>query len=207
MSSKETCPLSFQDSISPDQTPRLAEADLDLFCSLCPFTVRTTRPVKCDIFSQRYQSQPITKKFQKHCLYFLNLQKPCQNISLQNIMHNFLSAVYRKNLSIRTDRTDKTVKTLIRLLLKEQSDQGLHCLSFYLLHLHIILQRKPKLFNFKIFFNTYIRCSDSKSFHLKIIVDSLWVQKMITLGSYSYNNVSFRSSRKPENQMKSCLVC
>ena len=28
-------------------------------------TVRTTRPEKCDIFSQRYQ--PITKKFQKHC--------------------------------------------------------------------------------------------------------------------------------------------
>ena len=42
-------------------------------------------------------------------------------------MHNFLSVLYRKNVSIRTDRTDKTVKTLIRLLLKEQSDQGLHC--------------------------------------------------------------------------------
>ena len=45
----------------------------------------------------------------------------------QNIMHTFQSAVYRKNLSIRTDRTDKTVKTLIRLLLVEQSDQDLHC--------------------------------------------------------------------------------
>ena len=30
-------------------------------------TVRTTRPEKCDIFTQRYQSQPINKKFQKHC--------------------------------------------------------------------------------------------------------------------------------------------
>ena len=30
-------------------------------------TVRTTRPEKCDIFSQRYQSEPITKTFQKHC--------------------------------------------------------------------------------------------------------------------------------------------
>ena len=29
--------------------------------------VRTTRPEKCDIFAQRYQSQPITTKFQKHC--------------------------------------------------------------------------------------------------------------------------------------------
>ena len=44
--------------------------------------VSTTRPEKCDIFAQRYQSQPITTKFQKHCLYFLNLQKPCKNISL-----------------------------------------------------------------------------------------------------------------------------
>ena len=30
---------------------------------------------------------------------------------------------------------------------------------------------------------------------------------MITLGSYSYNNVSFRASRKRENHMKSGLVC
>ena len=30
---------------------------------------------------------------------------------------------------------------------------------------------------------------------------------MITMGSYSLNNVSFRSNRKPENQMKSGLVC
>ena len=52
----------------------------------------------------------------------------------QNIMHNFLSVVDRKNLSIRTDRTDEIVKTLIRLLLEEQSEQGLHSLSFYLLH-------------------------------------------------------------------------
>ena len=29
--------------------------------------VRTTRPERCDIFAQRYQSQPITTKFQKHC--------------------------------------------------------------------------------------------------------------------------------------------
>ena len=44
-------------------------------------TVRTTRPEKCDIFAQRYQSQPITK-IPKTRTYFLNLQKPCQNIPL-----------------------------------------------------------------------------------------------------------------------------
>ena len=34
----------------------------------------------------------------------------------------------------RTDRSRQTVKTQIRLLLEEPSDQGLHCLLF---HLHL----------------------------------------------------------------------
>ena len=33
-------------------------------------------------------------------------------------------------LSFRTDRSGQTVQTQIRLLLEEQSDQGLHCLLF-----------------------------------------------------------------------------
>ena len=37
-------------------------------------------------------------------------------------------------LSFRTDRSRQTVQTQLRLLLEEQSDQGLHCLQF-LLHL------------------------------------------------------------------------
>ena len=36
--------------------------------------------------------------------------------------------------SFRTDRSGQTVQTQIRLLLQEQSDQGLHCLLF---HLHL----------------------------------------------------------------------
>ena len=39
------------------------------------------------------------------------------------------------NISFRTNRSKQTVQTLIRLLLEEQSDQGLHCL---LLHLHLL---------------------------------------------------------------------
>ena len=35
-------------------------------------------------------------------------------------------------LSFRTDRSGQTVQTQIRLLLEEQSDQGLHCLLFRL---------------------------------------------------------------------------
>ena len=33
-------------------------------------------------------------------------------------------------LSFQTDRSGQTVQTEIRLLLEEQSDQGLHCLQF-----------------------------------------------------------------------------
>ena len=37
-------------------------------------------------------------------------------------------------LSFGTDRSRQTVQTQVRLLLEEQSDQGLHCLLF---HLHL----------------------------------------------------------------------
>ena len=82
---------------------------------------------------------------------FLTFRNHVKIFLSQNILHNVSNVVYCKNLSIRTNRSDKTVKTLIRLLLEEQSDQVLHCLSFFLLHLHTILQGKPKLFNFRIF--------------------------------------------------------
>ena len=39
----------------------------------------------------------------------------------------------------RSDRSEQTVQTQIRLLIEEQSDQGLHCLLFHLhqlFHLH-----------------------------------------------------------------------
>ena len=42
----------------------------------------------------------------------------------------FFSRNTVKNLSIKTDRSAETVQAQIRLLLKEQSDLGLHCLPF-----------------------------------------------------------------------------
>ena len=42
-------------------------------------------------------------------------------------------------LSFRTDRPGQTVQTQIRLLLEEQSDQGLHCLQFRLHRLDSLL--------------------------------------------------------------------
>ena len=44
-------------------------------------------------------------------------------------------------LSFRTDRSGQTVQTQIRLLLEEQSDQGLHCLLFHLQ----LLKKYPKV--------------------------------------------------------------
>ena len=42
-------------------------------------------------------------------------------------------------LSFRTDMPGQTVQTQIRLLLEEQSDQGLHCLQFRLHRLDSLL--------------------------------------------------------------------
>ena len=42
---------------------------------------------------------------------------------------------YGMILSFRTDKSEQTVQTQIRLLLEEQSDQGLHCLLF---HWHLL---------------------------------------------------------------------
>ena len=51
-------------------------------------------------------------------------------------------------LSFRTDRPRQTVQTQIRLLLEEQSDQGLHCLQFRLHLLGALLFSKAILFKF-----------------------------------------------------------
>ena len=98
---------------------------------------------------------------------FLTFRNHVKIFLCQNILHNVSNVVYCKNLSIRTNRSDKTVKALIRLLLEEQSDQDLHCFSFYLLHLHIILQGKPKLFNFRIFSILISVVPIFRRFHLK----------------------------------------
>ena len=51
-------------------------------------------------------------------------------------------------LSFRIDRSKQTVKTQIRLLLEEQSDQGLHCLPFCLYLLDALFYSKTTLYNF-----------------------------------------------------------
>ena len=48
-------------------------------------------------------------------------------------------------LSVQTDRRGQTVQTQIRLLLEEQSDQGLHCLPFCLHRLDSLLYGKSHI--------------------------------------------------------------
>ena len=52
-------------------------------------------------------------------------------------------------LSFRTDRSGQTVQTQIRLLLEEQSDQGLHYLQYCLNPLDALLDGKTSFFKFK----------------------------------------------------------
>ena len=51
-------------------------------------------------------------------------------------------------LNFRTDRFGQTVQTQIRLLLEEQSDQGLHCLLFPLHVLNKVPSGLASLFEF-----------------------------------------------------------
>ena len=60
------------------------------------------------------------------------------DVSINNPMHDVekkcMANVTVMILSFRTYRSGQTVQTQIRLLLEEQSDQGLHCLLFHLHH-------------------------------------------------------------------------
>ena len=64
----------------------------------------------------------------------------CRVFKIEIQVFYFLSVVHWVQaptvmiLNFRTDRSGQTVQTQIRLLLEEQSDQGLHCLLF---HLHV----------------------------------------------------------------------
>ena len=60
--------------------------------------------------------------------------------------------------SFRTDRSGQTVPTQIRLLLEEQSDQGLHRLQFPLHRLDKLLYRKATLFKLQGDYSKFFWC-------------------------------------------------
>ena len=53
-----------------------------------------------------------------------------------------------RTLSFRTNRSRQKVQTQIRLLLEEQSDQGLHCLLFHLHNFDKVPKGLASLFEF-----------------------------------------------------------
>ena len=61
-------------------------------------------------------------------------------------------------LCFGTDRSQQTVETKIRLLLKKQSDQGLRCLSFHQHLLDALIQCYIKLFYCKDNYGNCLRC-------------------------------------------------
>ena len=65
-------------------------------------------------------------------------------VSILNTFNKYITEII---LNIGTDRSEQTVQTQIRLLLMEQSDQGLLCLLFCLHFLNTILHCKIQLFH------------------------------------------------------------
>ena len=61
-------------------------------------------------------------------------------------------------LCIGTDRSQQTVQTKIRLLLKKQSDQVLHCLPVHQRLLDASMQCYIKLFYFQDNYGNCLRC-------------------------------------------------
>ena len=68
-------------------------------------------------------------------------------------------------LCIGTDRSQQTVQTKIRLLLKKQSDQGLRCLPFHQHLLDALMQCYIKLFYFKDNYGNCLRCPKFYNFY------------------------------------------
>ena len=58
-------------------------------------------------------------------------------------IHVFVILIYRI-LSVGKDKRDQTVQTLVRLLLKEQSNQRLRCSAFHLYLLNALLSCRTK---------------------------------------------------------------
>ena len=64
-------------------------------------------------------------------------------------MHHVSGVITVQILCIGTDRSQQTVQTKIRLLLKKQSDQGLRCLPVHQHLLDALVQCYIKLFYFR----------------------------------------------------------
>ena len=85
-------------------------------------------------------------------LYFIT---PTQNDTFISTVTQHYTVII---LNIGTDMSEQTVQTQIRLLLMEQSDQGLLCLLFCLHLLNTILHCKIQKFQLYDNYGNYFRC-------------------------------------------------
>ena len=108
-----------------------------------------------------------------------------RTVSLTNgQLHKFMENVYGGHkvlictvmiISFRTNRSEKTVQTLIRLLLEDQSDQGLHCL---LLHLQTLLCYNA---NFLEFLGDYTNILGVRKFRTFMVSSDLGLEFKVLL--------------------------
>ena len=106
--------------------------------------------VQCHIFNHFYKGKVLL------CLpvYFSGGQRPFEMgsaVKSKNMLQGEQILSFKctvQILCIGTDRSQQTVQTKIRLLLKKQSDQGLRCLPFQQHLLDALMQCYIKLFFF-----------------------------------------------------------
>ena len=85
--------------------------------------------------------------FVSKIIFFCSIPEPCLEELFRNEwVHLHICTV--QILCIGTDRSQQTVQTKIRLLLKKQSDQGLRCLPFHQHLLDALMQCYFKLYYF-----------------------------------------------------------
>ena len=89
--------------------------------------------------------------------------------------------------NIGTDRSEQTVQTQIRLLPKEQSDQDLHCLPFYVHLVDILLPPQTNLLHFHDYKDNYFRFPNFRIFqgsyilgHLKLPLQNFQSLRMLS---------------------------
>ena len=85
--------------------------------------------VNMHIYISKDENKTIYINFKMHLMLFFCFDNTAYFTILTTVMI----------LSFRTDMPGQTVQTQIRLLLEEQSDQGLHCLPFRLHSLDSLL--------------------------------------------------------------------
>ena len=95
--------------------------------------------------------QVLFKKWWQHLevyLKFALINANCEVMTCYNNIYILYAVATVQILCIGTDRSQQTVQTKIRLLLKKQSDQGLRYLPFHYHLLDALMQCYIKLFYF-----------------------------------------------------------